>query len=77
MLAVLIRRPGPFRGKWIAYRRQRVRPRDTGTTCLRCQAGTSHPGARGWVYWRGELLWNSSAQLCPASLAALRRAEPG
>ena len=77
MLGVVIRPPGPFQGKWITYRRQRVRPPDTGATCLRRQAGTSHPGARGWFYRRAELLWNSSAQLCPACLAALRRAEPG
>jgi hypothetical protein len=43
MLGVVIRPPGPFQGEWIAYRRQRVRPPDTGRLASAARQGRAIP----------------------------------
>jgi len=58
MVSVMLRQPGAYRGKWIAFRpvlRVPAFPRFVAIECLRCRPGTADPGRAGWYYRQGEV----------------------
>jgi len=74
MVSVMLRQPGAYRGKWIAFRpvlRVPAFPRFVAIECLRCRPGTADPGRAGWYYRRGEV-GRYGAQLCAGCLEPSR-----